>query len=90
MAGAVVEAVSGESLEMYCQRHILQPLGMTDTSFWIPHAKRDRVPRMYMRAGQMAGMLALGASKGDDRGLTDITDESRRREGSQLAHWAER
>ena len=42
-----------------------------------------------MRAGQKPGMLSLGASKGDDRGLIDITDESHRRESAHLVHWAD-
>jgi CubicO group peptidase (beta-lactamase class C family) len=33
LAGKVVEAVSGETLESYFQQHIFEPLGMRDTSF---------------------------------------------------------
>jgi methyl acetate hydrolase len=33
LAGKVVEAVSGETLESYFQHHIFEPLGMRDTSF---------------------------------------------------------
>ncbi len=32
-AGKLVEAVSGQTLEQYMQTHILQPLGMKDTSY---------------------------------------------------------
>jgi methyl acetate hydrolase len=41
--GRLVEAVSGETLEAYFQRHILQPLGMNDTSFILPPAKLARL-----------------------------------------------
>lgn len=41
--GRVVEAVSGQSLEDYCRQHILQRLGMPDTSFLCPPEKFDRL-----------------------------------------------
>ncbi|HSP67813.1 MAG TPA: serine hydrolase domain-containing protein [Bryobacteraceae bacterium] len=41
--GRLVEAVSGLNLEQYFQRNILQPLGMTDTSFIFPAEKFDRL-----------------------------------------------
>jgi len=42
-AGRLVEAVSGQTLEDYFQRHILQPLGMKDTSYFLPKEKFDRL-----------------------------------------------
>ncbi len=41
--GRIVENVSGMSLEDYCQRNILQPLGMNDTSFIMTADKFDRL-----------------------------------------------
>jgi methyl acetate hydrolase len=41
--GRLVEAVSGQTLEAYFQRHILGPLGMKDTSFLLPEEKFDRM-----------------------------------------------
>jgi CubicO group peptidase (beta-lactamase class C family) len=41
--GRLVEAVSEQKLEAYFQKHILQPLGMTDTSFILPAAKFSRL-----------------------------------------------
>jgi CubicO group peptidase (beta-lactamase class C family) len=41
--GKLVEAVSGVSLEDYFQRYILQPLGMSDTTFVFPQAKFERL-----------------------------------------------
>ena len=41
--GKLVEKVSGLSLEDYFQRNILQPLGMTDTSFIVRPEKFDRL-----------------------------------------------
>ncbi|HEU0123363.1 MAG TPA: serine hydrolase domain-containing protein [Bryobacteraceae bacterium] len=48
-AGRLVEAVSGESLEDYFQRHILRPLGMIDTSFLVPASKFARLAVSYQR-----------------------------------------
>src|SRR5262245_42226385 len=50
LAGKVVEAVSGETLESYFRRHIFQPLGMHDTSFML----RDDM------AGRLVGTHARG------------------------------
>jgi methyl acetate hydrolase len=41
--GRLVEAVSGQNLEQYFQRNILQPLEMNDTSFIFPPDKFDRL-----------------------------------------------
>ena len=46
LAGKVVEAVSGETLESYFQRHIFEPLGMRDTSFVL----RDDMARRLVGA----------------------------------------
>lgn len=48
-AGRLVEAVSGLSLEAYCQANILEPLAMTDTSFILPAAKFERLVSRYDR-----------------------------------------
>ena len=41
--GRLVEVVSGQTLEEFFDRRILQPLGMTDTAFW---ADEERAPRL--------------------------------------------
>jgi methyl acetate hydrolase len=41
-AGRIVEAISGMSLEAYFQKHILQPLGMNDTSYLLTPEKFPR------------------------------------------------
>lgn len=40
--GALVEAVSGQTLGEYFQEHIFAPLGMTDTAFQVPAEKLPR------------------------------------------------
>jgi CubicO group peptidase (beta-lactamase class C family) len=48
-SGRLVEAVSGMNLEQYFQRNILQPLGMSDTSFIFPPEKFDRLVGRWQR-----------------------------------------
>lgn len=45
--GYLVEVVSGETLEQYFQKHIFEPLGMKDTHFYLPDAKKDRLVPIY-------------------------------------------
>merc|ERR1740121_1477005 len=45
--GRVCEVVSGTSLEEFVQRRLLHPLGMTDTYFEVPAAKRRRRAVLY-------------------------------------------
>ena len=47
--GRIVEVVSGLDLEEYFQQHILGPLGMPDTSFYIDDANRkSRLAELYI------------------------------------------
>ncbi|MFT4103862.1 MAG: serine hydrolase domain-containing protein, partial [Burkholderiaceae bacterium] len=45
--GRLVEVVSGLSLGDFFQQRICGPLGMVDTDFWVPEAKRDRLTALY-------------------------------------------
>lgn len=45
--GCVVEKVSGESLDAFIRTRITEPLGMHDTHFFLPAAKRDRLATVY-------------------------------------------
>ncbi len=47
--GAVVEAASGQPLDAFLQAEIFGPLGMKDTSFYLPPAKADRLAVVYSR-----------------------------------------
>ena len=44
--GYLVEVLSGESLDQYFHKHIFEPLGMNDTYFYLPAAKRDRLVKV--------------------------------------------
>ena len=47
--GRVIEVVSGESLDHFLETRLFAPLGMTDTFFWVPDAKRSRIVTPYTR-----------------------------------------
>ena len=50
--GELVRRVSGLPLDVYCARHIFQPLGMNDTSFVPPSDRRERIaPTERMQSG---------------------------------------
>lgn len=46
--GRLVEVVSGESFGQFLRSRIFEPLGMTDTDFWVPEAKLKRLCALYV------------------------------------------
>jgi CubicO group peptidase (beta-lactamase class C family) len=52
--GRIVESVSEESLDVYFRRHILDPLGMKDTTFVISPRQREREASVHRRAADGA------------------------------------
>jgi len=67
--GALIERVSGDTLDVFLADRILQPLAMKDTHFYLPAAKRDRLATVYSatkdggleRAPTPGGMVGQGA-----------------------------
>ena len=49
VAARVIEVVSGETLADFLRGRLFEPLGMTDTGFEVPEAKRSRLAAMYGR-----------------------------------------
>jgi CubicO group peptidase (beta-lactamase class C family) len=47
VAGALVEVLSGQTLDRYFSETIFEPLGMTDTAFYVPEDKLTRLPAVY-------------------------------------------
>jgi methyl acetate hydrolase len=47
--GRIIEAVSGERLDVYFRKHILGPLGMTDTGFVVSSSQRARQATAHRR-----------------------------------------
>ena len=47
LLGALLEAVTGQTLGAYLQQHILGPLGMVDTAFSVPPAQHRRIAEPF-------------------------------------------
>ena len=65
--GAVVERVSGKSLDAFLRKAILDPLGMEDTHFYLPPSKADRLATVYSateRGLERAPEPGLGIGQG--------------------------
>jgi CubicO group peptidase (beta-lactamase class C family) len=45
--GALLERVSGQTLDVHLQEMIFGPLGMVDTGFWIPEAQQHRAAEAF-------------------------------------------
>jgi CubicO group peptidase (beta-lactamase class C family) len=48
--GGVIEIASGQSLQDFLQSHVLDPLGMNDTHFYLPKNKVSRLATVYSSA----------------------------------------
>ncbi|MBN2611511.1 MAG: beta-lactamase family protein [Bacteroidales bacterium] len=66
--GALIEIVSGEPLDKYLKSRIFDPLGMTDTYFYLPENKKERLTVVYSpsddglkKAPEPGGMIGQGA-----------------------------
>ncbi len=51
VVGRLVEVISGKALDVYLQETILDPLEMSDTSFYIEDVKQDRLASSYTPDG---------------------------------------
>ena len=51
LLGAIIEKVSGTSLGAFMKARLFDPLGMPDTGFDVPAAKRARLAALYQRDG---------------------------------------
>ena len=57
VCGAIVEAISGQTLDAFFAQRIFDPLGMTDTAFWVEgDDRRDRFTSNYLH---LAGTTTL-------------------------------
>lgn len=75
--GCVVERVSGVPLDEFIRARITAPLGMTDTHFFLPPAKRDRLAAVYASA-PVGGPAAVTRSPDGARGQGHYADGPRR------------
>ncbi len=51
--GYLVEVVSGQGYADFVRQHILTPLKMVDTDFWVPPARQDRFTACYVQKDRL-------------------------------------
>ena len=68
----MVERISGQPYRDYLQEHVLNPLGMRETRYFVPEEDRGRFSAMYLRE--------------EDGSLTQLPDSTAKIE--QLQHWS--
>ncbi len=74
VCGRLVEIISGMPFDQYLAENIFEPLGMTDTGFWVDDAKADRLTDCYTLPSLSPFGVPEGAS-GDDMVLIDGNSE---------------
>ncbi|MCY2962721.1 MAG: serine hydrolase [Planctomycetota bacterium] len=58
--GVVIEKASGKPLDEFLTNKVLEPLGMSDTHFYLPEAKRSRLAVVYSPKGTDQLIVAPG------------------------------
>jgi CubicO group peptidase (beta-lactamase class C family) len=56
VVGYLVEIVSGQRFDSYLQEQIFEPLGMTDTAFWVQPHQAERLATNYRASEDDAGI----------------------------------
>lgn len=74
VAARLVEVISGMPIEQYVTQHILQPLGMNDTSYRLEEEKMNRLAAVYTtRGGEGLQRLDVRPNFPFPRGVGGIT-----------------
>jgi len=55
--GCVIEKASGQTFDRFLEERIFAPLGMTDTSFYVPKSKVDRFTNLYFYPGSIGNLI---------------------------------
>jgi CubicO group peptidase (beta-lactamase class C family) len=63
--GRLIEVISGQSFDAYLREHVLKPLDMPDTSFFVPRSKWDRQSTVY-RANANGALVPLPVNHGSE------------------------
>jgi CubicO group peptidase (beta-lactamase class C family) len=67
--GYIVEKLSGQSLDVFLQTKIFEPLGMKDTGFWVDASRVDRVTNLFTYGPDKRLIQATPATGGRDPSL---------------------
>ena len=66
LVGLLVEVISGQRFDRFLQTRLFEPLGMTDTHFFLPEEKLDRFSALY-RPDEERGLAATERPTADSR-----------------------
>lgn len=69
--GAVVEAVTGQRFGEFLKKEIFDPLGMTDTDFWVPGEKQERLAAAYETIREADGSCRLVRYEGNNLAVSN-------------------
>lgn len=69
--GAVIEAADGRRLSDFYREEIFEPLGMTDTGFYVPEEKQDRFAPLFAQE-EKDGKCTLRYDRDHHLGLDDF------------------
>lgn len=73
VVGYLCEVLSGQPLDRFLQERIFEPLGMVDTSFYVPPAKLDRFAACYRPNPEGKGYLLQDVPQTSQFARTDAT-----------------
>jgi CubicO group peptidase (beta-lactamase class C family) len=77
VAARLIEVISGRSLAEFLKERLFEPLGMVDTAFAVPEARRDRVAALYGRPDVLAAhQTMMGCYQQWSQGVNDRLDVS--------------
>ena len=74
--GAVIEKISGKKLSEFMEEEIFRPLGMSDTAFWVPAEKRDRLAAAYESIAVKDGSRTMVRYEGDNLAIRNDMAEA--------------
>ena len=84
VVGRLVEILSGEPFDAYLERHVFEPLGMTETAFWVPPDRAHRLAALYLTTAdgltlmndpETSGLRTRGTYFSGAGGLTSTADD---------------
>ena len=55
--GCVIERASGKTFDIFLEERIFGPIGMKDTSFFVPESKKDRFTSLYAYPGDLRELI---------------------------------
>ena len=55
--GCVIERAAGKTFDIFLEERIFGPIGMKDTSFFVPESKKDRFTSLYAYPGDLRELI---------------------------------